>query len=72
MNQLQMFLLMEVIRESKLNTSPCASNDVEFDIPSVQVPISSSDEEYYYTNDSQEIQSEPDQFTSYSSGELFL
>ena len=38
---------------------PPPSNDVEFDIPIVQVTVSHSDEEEYFTIDSQEMQ--PDQ-----------
>ena len=43
-----------------INIPPSPSNDVEFDIPDVQVPVPSSDEEDCYTTDSQETQPDPD------------
>ena len=65
MNQLQWYIFMknnkkETSNENEtVNIPPPLNNDVEFDKPNVQVPVLSSDEEDYYTFDSQEMQLEP-------------
>ena len=43
-----------------VNIHPPCNSDIEFDRSSVQVPVSSSDEEGYYIIDSQEMQPDPD------------
>ena len=43
-----------------LNIPPHPNNDIEFDIPYVQVSVSCSDEEDYYTINTQEMEHEPD------------